>query len=126
MALSKHRLDRVVRGFISRLASEIAVEEVILFGSYAHGNAKEHSDIDLAIISDWFRDKTRIENMQYLSRVAAKYNSLIEAVPFTVEEYRKLDNRTFLASILKTGKRYPLDNLMRSRHTKNSPRKPHR
>ena len=71
MALSKDRLDNIVRGFVSRLTSEIAVEEVILFGSYAHGNAKEHSDIDLAIISDWFRDKTRIENMQYLSRVAA-------------------------------------------------------
>ena len=124
MALSKDKLDRVVRGFISRLASDIAVEEVILFGSYAHGNAKEHSDIDLAIISDWFQGKTRIENMQYLSRIAANYNSLIEALPFTVEEYRKLDNRTFLASILKTGRTYPLDNLTRPRPTGNSPSLP--
>ena len=117
MALSKDRLDNIVRGFVSRLASEIAVEEVILFGSYAHGNA------NLAIISDWFRDKTRIENMQYLSRVAANYNSLIEALPFTAEEYKKLDNRTFLAGIVKTGQRYPLDNPPRSKHTRNSPRK---
>lgn len=120
MALSEDRIDKIVRGFISRLTSEIAVEEVILFGSYAHGNAKEHSDIDLAIISDWFRDKTRIENMQYLSRVAANYNSLIEALPFTPEEYRNLDNRTFLASIVKTGRRYPLDNPPLPRHSRNS------
>ena len=123
MALSKDRLDNIVRGFVSRLASEIAVEEVILFGSYAKEKPKEHSDIDLAIISDWFRDKTRIENMQYLSRVAANYNSLIEALPFTAEEYKKLDNRTFLAGIVKTGQRYPLDNPPRSKHTRNSPRK---
>ncbi|MDY7034408.1 MAG: nucleotidyltransferase domain-containing protein [Thermodesulfobacteriota bacterium] len=60
MALSKDTLDKIIRGFISRLSSEIPVEEVVLFGSYAHGNAKEHSDIDLAIISDWFQDKTHI------------------------------------------------------------------
>ncbi len=122
MALSKDRLDKIVKGFVSRLKSEIAVEEVILFGSYAHGSAREYSDIDLAIISDSFQDKTRIENMQYLSRIAAEYNSLVEALPFTAEEYRKLDNRTFLASILKTGQGYPLDNLTRSRQTGNPPR----
>ncbi len=109
MALSKDSIDEIIKGFISRLTSEIAVEEVILFGSYAHGNPKEHSDIDLAIVSDSFSDKTRIQNMQYLSRAAAHYNSLIEALPFTAEEYRKLDNRTFLASIVKTGRRYLLD-----------------
>jgi len=109
MALSKGRLDKIVRGFIYRLTDEIPVEEVILFGSYVHGNAKEHSDIDLAVISDWFRGKARIENMQYLSRLAANYNTLIEALPFTVEEYKNLDKRTFLASVVKNGRRYPVD-----------------
>jgi|LGVE01.1.fsa_nt_gb predicted nucleotidyltransferase len=123
MALSKDRLDEIVRGFISRLASEITVEEVILFGSYAHGNAKEHSDIDLAIISNWFRDKTRIESMQYLSRVAARYNSLIEALPFSSEEYRKLDNRTFLAGIVKHGQKFPINSLPSPRRTGDSKRK---
>jgi predicted nucleotidyltransferase len=111
MALSKDKLDKIIAGFAFRLAREIPVEEVILFGSYAHGKAKEHSDIDLAIISDWFSDKTRIENMQYLSRVAANYDTLIEALPFTTEEYKNLDKRTFLASIVKSGRRYPLDKI---------------
>jgi len=109
MALSKDQVDEIITGYISELASEIPVEEVILFGSYAHGNPKEHSDIDLAIISDWFRDKTRIESMQYLSRIAARYNTLIEAIPFTTDEYRQLDKRTFLAGIVKRGKPYHPD-----------------
>ncbi|MBU4286605.1 MAG: nucleotidyltransferase domain-containing protein [Proteobacteria bacterium] len=108
MALSTNKLDEIIEGFIRKLADEIPVEEVIVFGSYARGNAKEHSDIDLAIISDWFRGKSYIENMQYLSRFAASYNSLIEALPFTCEEYKKLDKRTFLASIVKTGRKYYL------------------
>jgi predicted nucleotidyltransferase len=109
MALSKDTLDKIIRGFVSRLANEIPVEEVILFGSYAQGKEKEHSDIDLAVISDWFRGKPHIENMQYLSRLAANYNSLIEALPFTLEEYRNLDKRTFLASVVKNGRRYRVD-----------------
>lgn len=109
MPLSRDRLDKIIKGFASRLARDIPIEDVILFGSYAHGNPKEHSDIDLAIISDWFKGKSRIESMQYLSRVAANYNTLIEAVPFSAEEYRELDKRTFLASIVKTGRRCRLD-----------------
>jgi hypothetical protein len=72
---------------------------------YAEGTPKEYSDIDLAVISDWFKGKPRIENMQYLSRIAASYNSLIEALPFTEEEYRNLDKRSFLASIIQSGRR---------------------
>ena len=106
MALSKSKLKKIIQGFISLLVKEIPLDNVILFGSYAQGKAKEHSDIDLAIISNWFADKPRIENLQFLSRMAAKYNTLIEALPFTTEEYSNLDKRTFLAHIVKTGLSY--------------------
>jgi hypothetical protein len=36
MALSKDQVDEIITGYISELANEIPVEEVILFGSYAH------------------------------------------------------------------------------------------
>lgn len=108
MALSEDKLDEIIRGFVSILKNEMPIHDVILFGSYAQGKAREHSDIDLAIISDWFSNKTHIESMQYLSRIAASYNSLIEALPFTIEEYKNFDKRTFLANVLKTGRRYPV------------------
>jgi len=108
MALSEDKLDEIIQGFVSILENEISIYDVILFGSYARGKPKEHSDIDLAIISDGFSNKTRIESMQYLSRIAANYNSLIEALPFTIEEYKNFDKRTFLANVLKTGRRYPV------------------
>jgi hypothetical protein len=57
VALSKNQLDEIIEGFISRLMAEIPVDKVILFGSYGGGTPKEHSDIDLAVISDWFRGK---------------------------------------------------------------------
>ena len=75
-----------------------------MFGSYAQGDPQDYSDIDLAVISDWFEGKPRIESMQFLSRIAAANNSLIEALPFTEEEYKNLDKRSFLASIIRSGR----------------------
>jgi predicted nucleotidyltransferase len=106
MALQKNQLDEIIEGFVERLKQEIPVREIVLFGSYASGKPKEYSDIDLAVVSEWFEGKTKIESMQYLSRIAARYNSLIEALPFTAEEYENLDNRSFLASILKKGRSF--------------------
>jgi predicted nucleotidyltransferase len=103
MALSEDQVVKIIKGFIAELRRKIPIKEFILFGSYAQGFPKEYSDIDLAVISDWFKDKPKIENMQYLSRIAASYNSLIEALPFTEEEYSNLDKRSFLASIVKSG-----------------------
>ena len=106
MALSEAKINEIIKGFILTIRQEIPIKEVILFGSYAHGQPKEYSDIDLAVISDWFKGRPKIENMQYLSRIAANYNSLIEALPFTEKEYRNLDKRSFLASIVKNGRNY--------------------
>jgi len=105
MALSEDKMIDIIRGFYAELKKEIPIKEFILFGSYAQGNAKGYSDIDLAVISDWFKGKPKIENMQHLSKIAAGYNSLIEALPFTEEEYTNLDKRSFLASIVKTGRK---------------------
>ena len=104
MALSEAKINEIIKGFVLMLRQEIPIKKIILFGSYAHGQPKEYSDIDIAVISDWFEGRPKIENMQYLSRIAAAYNSLIEALPFTEEEYRNLDKRSFLASIVKTGR----------------------
>ncbi len=42
---------------IRKFKKDVKVERVILFGSYATGNAKEDSDIDLILIGKKFRDK---------------------------------------------------------------------
>jgi predicted nucleotidyltransferase len=106
MAIREDMIDGIILGFIARIEQEIPVQEVILFGSYARGKPQEHSDIDLAVISDWFEGKPAIENIKFLSRIAARYNTLIEALPFSEKEYRKIDQRSLLARIVETGKKY--------------------
>ena len=51
---SKADLNMVISEFVSLVSDEFPLNEVYLFGSYARGNAREYSDIDLAIVSDKF------------------------------------------------------------------------
>ena len=105
-AIQEDQVDEIIQGFIARLEQEIPVREVILFGSYAKGSPQEHSDIDLAVISDSFDGKPVIENLKFLARIAARYNTMIEALPFTEREYQEIDQRYLLARIVQTGKKY--------------------
>jgi predicted nucleotidyltransferase len=104
--MHEDQVDGIIQGFIARLEQEIPVQEVILFGSYAGGTPQEHSDIDLAVISDWFEGKPAIENLTFLARIASRYSTLIEALPFTQKEYQKIDQRSLLSRIVRTGKKY--------------------
>ena len=106
MAMQKDQVDGIIKGFIARLEQEIPVQEVILFGSYAQGNPKEYGDIDLAVISEWFEGKPAIENLTFLMRIASRYSTLIEALPFSEKEYQKIDQRSLLARIVQTGQKF--------------------
>jgi predicted nucleotidyltransferase len=90
--------------YINLISEKIPVKEVILFGSRARGNAGEHSDIDLAVISPKFSDKTHLKDSQFLWTEAARFDSRIEPLPFSTAEMRKVDPRSFLAEILRSGK----------------------
>jgi hypothetical protein len=58
------------------------------------------------VISDWFEDKPAIENLKFLARIAARYNTMIEALAFTAKEYQNIDQRCLLARIVQTGKKF--------------------
>jgi predicted nucleotidyltransferase len=68
-------------------SSNIQVERLILFGSYAAGTAREDSDIDLVVISPSFADKSYWERIDILSEAIYTVFAPIEASAFTPEEW---------------------------------------
>ena len=67
------------------------VEKLILFGSYARGEANKESDIDLCIISSKF-GKDSIDELQFLLKKTRKIDSRIEPIPVSPQEYRQLES----------------------------------
>ncbi len=68
-------------------AAGIHVAKIILYGSYASGEGREGSDIDLVVISDDFADKTYWERIDILSDAIYEVFEPIEAVAMTPEEW---------------------------------------
>lgn len=51
-------IRKVVKVLVETLAAnKIDVDKIILYGSYAKGTPRDHSDIDIAVISPSFKGK---------------------------------------------------------------------
>ena len=71
------RLDQKIAGVLRPLLEQrgIAVDKIVIFGSYAKKSEKEDSDIDLIIVSKGFRNKSvfeRIESVTGVGRTLVK------------------------------------------------------
>ena len=50
--LDKITVRKIAESYTNRVRAEYSPKQVILFGSYVHGNMHEDSDIDIAVIFD--------------------------------------------------------------------------
>ena len=108
MVRTKDGLKKILSQFINETIKRIPVHKIILFGSYAGGNPKEWSDIDIAVISPKFAGMNYIDRIKLLLDCAHKIeyqNPIdIETFGYTPEEYETADHFDFLGTIKETGK----------------------
>ena len=101
--MDRREIEIIIKEFAKRIRKNgIKVEKVILFGSYASGENKEWSDIDVAIISEEF-GKNRFEERLLLSRIAAEIDPRIEAHPIGKKEYEQEDWKILVSEVKKHG-----------------------
>lgn len=77
----------------------IKMQKVILFGSYAKGNANDESDIDLALVSDEFSGRP-LDDRQKISSVNIRFSD-IEPHTFNTDYFEAGD--PFINEIKRTG-----------------------
>jgi predicted nucleotidyltransferase len=68
-----------VKAFADRVLAEFAPQEIVLFGSYAKGNQKELSDMDVAVIFDEYTGD-RFKAGSRLWRIAGDSEAIIEPI----------------------------------------------
>ena len=95
---------RDVKRIIERYRQElknfnIDSQKIILYGSYAKGNPREDSDIDLIVISDDFKDMNLRERLEILGIAAGRVFEPIEALGYTPKEIKQ-KKETFLEAII--------------------------
>lgn len=65
------------------------LKEVILYGSYARGDATEDSDIDIIVLLDEIRDfDAELDTLfEVIGQVDFKYDTLISVLPLEEKQY---------------------------------------
>ena len=105
MATQGVKTTKTIDRFLKETGKQFFVKKVILFGSYAKGHAKKYSDIDIAVVSDDFKNINYFERLVKLGIIAWQVKATeIEALGFTVDEYNHASNLDFLGEIKKKGK----------------------
>lgn len=86
---TRQDIIRAVQEFvISSGENNVAIEKILLFGSYAKGNPHQYSDIDLAVFSPQFSDNhfENNEAIQFTKRLPQMQLHL-----YPVKEYEEND-----------------------------------
>lgn len=91
-------LEKAIQ-YATLVGEKIKPQKVVLYGSYAKGNWKEESDIDIAVIVDTV-DNDFLETEAMLYKLRRNIDDRIE--PVLLEEEN--DESGFLSEILEHGK----------------------
>ncbi len=100
MVKTKREIEEVIKKYKEELIKlGINPQRVVLYGSYARGNPREDSDIDLVVISDDFKNMNIRERLETLGLAAGRILEPIEAIGYTEDEVKDTKG-TFLEAIL--------------------------
>lgn len=103
MAKGKNIIVRKIEKFRNLLIQKYKINNIVLFGSYARNTPHKYSDIDVAVISNDFKKKDRLDVTKELFKIAKEIDVSLEPIGFTYDEYLNCDARSFLAEIKRTG-----------------------
>ncbi|MEL7494914.1 MAG: nucleotidyltransferase domain-containing protein [Cyanobacteria bacterium J06554_11] len=85
-----------------RLKAKFDPEKIILFGSWACGQATRHSDIDLFMV--WQCDIGPLDRIGQVLDMLADAPRAVDAIVYTPEELGRCQHRPFVAQLLREGK----------------------
>lgn len=93
----------VIRNLSRQIAAQFKPQKIILFGSYARGNPRPESDVDLLIVMDTPL-KERQQSLQIRRSLGVLFGlDLIVRTPKRLEQRLKMGD-SFLQDVLKEGK----------------------
>ncbi|HET54960.1 MAG TPA: nucleotidyltransferase domain-containing protein [Ignavibacteria bacterium] len=93
-----------INKYINLLHSYFDLKMVVLYGSFAKGNADENSDIDLAVfIKKNEENRDHLKDSALLNRLICNADCRIEPVLYYDKELESIEEASFIAEILNSG-----------------------
>lgn len=95
------QIQAIIKSYIRKIEKQIPIKKAYLFGSYAKGNHREDSDIDIAIFSEYFENLKPIDSFRFLFLEAMDYDVDLQPQAFTLNDLD--DPQGIVENILKEG-----------------------
>lgn len=83
------QIQGIIIDYVKKIKSQIPIDKVILFGSYAKGGHTIDSDIDIAVFSDYFKDMAGVDAFKFLFLQTLEYDVDMQPLAFTTEDYKR-------------------------------------
>ena len=102
--MDNSEITEKLENYIETLKQYFKVKLIVLFGSYAKGNSKKYSDIDIAVFVE--KDENEfdyLEKSALLLKLVRKIDVRIEPTLFYSEELKDYEKASFVNEILTTG-----------------------
>ena len=77
------------------------IRKVVLFGSYARGDVSRKSDMDLVVIMK--TNKRFFDRYEFCDQLYDIFNTGLDILPYTEEEFSRISHRPFIKAIIKEG-----------------------
>jgi predicted nucleotidyltransferase len=102
--MDSHDRGTKINDIVSRIATKFDPDKIILFGSYAVGNATNNSDIDLLVIKE--TDLPKHKRSFDIQKLLIGSMIPMDILVYTKSEFEKEKNEkySFLYSAIKTSK----------------------
>jgi predicted nucleotidyltransferase len=101
MADLPDKIQRIILQYLALLKEHgFQIQDAILFGSYARGNATQWSDIDLALVSNEF-EGVRFTDKNKIRKITISVSSDLEVLPFNPKDFTA--SNPLVKEILDTG-----------------------
>lgn len=104
MVATAAELESAISDFVQLLQAGMRLEALLLYGSYAHGNPREWSDIDLAVISPDFENMPLPKRQEMISRLTVHRYHDLAPIGYPSSEYYNPGPHSFLREIIRTGR----------------------
>lgn len=90
MAYTQNEAVEVIKTFLKEASKRHPVYSAYLFGSYARGDQKDYSDIDVAVVLGKLAQFKRYCDETFeIFHEAQEYNSLLEILCFSEDEFER-------------------------------------
>jgi predicted nucleotidyltransferase len=77
---------------VDTIVSTVSPDKIILFGSYARGDYKKDSDIDILILKRGLKNEREITNTLYMEFYNKKITMPVDLIAIDYDKYNKLSN----------------------------------